>query len=207
MNVHAIGDLANRHTLRAFNAILPNTTSHLRNAHTRHRIEHAQIFHRDDVVLAQKMGIITSMQPTHATTDMSYALSRLGPVRLGNGSYAQATFCRNPNTTLILGSDFPVEPPSPIRGMYAAINRLDPDTRTSPHGKGGWYAEQKLSFAEALRGFTVDAAYGAFQEGVAGSIEVGKWADWVLVEEVGGGIEMGEGVVRETWVGGRKVFG
>lgn len=147
------------------------------------------------------------MQPTHATTDMSYALSRLGPERLENGAYAQATFARNPNTTLILGSDFPVEPPSPIRGLFAAIRRLDPDTGRSPHGGEGWYSEQRLEFQEALRGFTLDAAYGGFQEGWAGSIEVGKWADWVVVEEVGLGVEMGEGVVRETWVGGKKVFG
>jgi predicted amidohydrolase YtcJ len=153
------------------------------------------------------MGIIISMQPTHATSDMSYALSRLGPRRLATGSYAQATFARNPNTTLILGSDFPVEPPSPLRGMYAAIRRCDPDTGDSPHGEEGWYKEQRLEFQEALRGFTCDAAYGAFQEDKGGSIEVGKWADWVVVEEIGRGIEMGEGVVRETWVGGKKVFG
>ena len=147
------------------------------------------------------------MQPTHATTDMWYAESRLGTHRLKNGAYAQATFARNSNTTLVLGSDFPVEPPSPLRGMYAAVNRLDPDTKTSPHGEKGWYPEQRLTFEEALRGFTLDAAYGAFQEGVGGSIEVGKWADWVVIEEVGRGIEMGEGIVRETWVGGKKVFG
>lgn len=147
------------------------------------------------------------MQPTHATTDMTYAKSRLGSKRLGNGAYAQATFSRNVNTTLLLGSDFPVEPPSPLRGIYAAVTRLDPDTRTSPHGDEGWYSEQKLSFQEALMGFSRDAAYGAFQEEFGGSIEIGKWADWVVVEEIGGGIEMGEGIVRETWIGGKKVFG
>jgi len=147
------------------------------------------------------------MQPTHATTDMSYALSRLGPERLQNGSYAQATFSRNLNTTLILGSDFPVEPPSPIRGIYTAVRRLDPDTGKSPMGEGGWYPNEKLSFEEALKGFTRDAVYGAFQEELGGSIEVGKWADWVVVEEVGEGIEMGEGIVRETWIGGKIVFG
>lgn len=212
MNVHAIGDLANRLTVRAFNAVLPNVSSsspHLRNHNHRFRIEHAQIIHPDDITLAHEMGLIMSLQPTHATTDMSYALSRLGAHRLSHGAYAQATFARNPNTTLILGSDFPVEPPSPLRGIYAAVTRLDPDTGGSPHGEGGWYPEQKLSFKEALRGFTIDAAYGGFMEEVAGSIEVGKWADWVVVEETqgGGGVERGEGMVRETWVGGKKVFG
>jgi hypothetical protein len=207
VNIHAIGDLANHYALQAFNTVLPNTTSHLRNAHQRHRIEHAQILHPDDILLAEQMGIIMSMQPTHATTDMSYALSRLGPHRLANGSYAQATFSRSPNTTLVLGSDFPVEPPSPIRGLYAAIRRLDPDTGQSPHGEEGWYRDQRLAFPEALRGFTIDATYGAFQEQIGGSIEVGKWADWVVVEEIGQGIEQGEGEARETWVGGKKVFG
>ena len=148
-----------------------------------------------------------SMQPTHATTDMFYAKFRLGKSRLSLGSYAQATFSRNPNTTLVLGSDFPVESPSPIRGIYAAVRRLDPDTGLSPHGKNGWYPEQKLTFEEALMGFTRDAAYGAFQEELGGSIEVGKWADWVVVETMGRGVELGEGVVRETWVGGKKVYG
>jgi len=207
VNVHAIGDMANRLVLQAFNAILPNASSHLRNAQHRFRIEHAQILHPDDINLAESMGIIMSMQPTHATSDMFYALSRLGSWRLENGAYAQGTFARNANTTLILGSDFPVEPPSPIRGIFAAIRRLDPDTRKSPHGERGWYEEQKLTFEEALNGFTRDAAYAAFSEEWMGSIETGKWADWVVVEEIGDGIEMGEGVVTETWVGGKKVFG
>jgi predicted amidohydrolase YtcJ len=147
------------------------------------------------------------MQPTHATTDMFYAQSRLGAHRLANGAYAQGTFSRNTNTTLLLGSDFPVEPPSPLRGIYAAVTRLDPDMGTSPHGEDGWYSDQKLSFQEALAGFTSDAAYGAFQEELGGSIEIGKWADWVIIEEKGGGVERGEGVVRETWIAGKKVYG
>jgi predicted amidohydrolase YtcJ len=148
-----------------------------------------------------------SMQPTHATTDMAYAKSRLGERRLSHGAYAQATFARNANTTLILGSDFPVEPPSPLRGIYSAVNRLDPDTGTSPHGERGWYPEQKLTFEEVLAGFTRDAVYSAFQENLGGSIEVGKWADWVVVEENGRGVENGEGIILETWVGGKKVYG
>jgi predicted amidohydrolase YtcJ len=69
---------------------------------------------------------------------------------------------------------------------------LDPDTGQSPHGEEGWYCDQRLVFPEALWGFTIDAAYGAFQERIGGSIEVGKWADWVVVEEIGRGVEMGE---------------
>jgi predicted amidohydrolase YtcJ len=147
------------------------------------------------------------MQPTHATTDMSYALSRLGPHRLSHGAYAQATFAHNANTTLLLGSDFPVEPPSPLRGIFAAVRRLDPETGGSPHGVEGWFPEEKLKFEEALAGFTRGACWGAFQEGLGGKVGRGMWADWVVVEERGEGVEMGEGVVRETWVGGKKVFG
>ena len=104
------------------------------------------------------------MQPTHATTDMSYALSRLGPHRLAHGAYAQRTFARNANTTLLLGSDFPVEPPDPLRGIFAAVRRLDPDTGGSPQGEGGWFPEEKLEFEEAFEGFTRGACWGAFQE-------------------------------------------
>ena len=99
-----------------------------------------------------------------------------------------------------------MEPPSPLRGIYAAVTRLDPETGESPHGPGGWYPEEKLSFEEALAGFTRDAAYGAFQEDRAGSVEVGKWADWVVVEEIEEGIEIGKGIVKETWIGGKRVY-
>jgi predicted amidohydrolase YtcJ len=93
--------------------------------------------------------------------------------------------------------------------MYAAVTRLNPVTGQSPAGEGGWYPEEKLSVEQALLGFTKNGAYGWFKEGRMGAIERGKWADWVIVDrdvtlrEGGGSKDL---VVKETWVGGRKVF-
>jgi predicted amidohydrolase YtcJ len=77
----------------------------------------------------------------------------------------------------VLGSDFPVEPPNPFHGMYAAVTRLNPATGASPAGEGGWYPEESLNVEQALLGFTRNGAYGWFKEGIAGAIEVGNWAD------------------------------
>jgi imidazolonepropionase-like amidohydrolase len=108
----------------------------------------------------------------------------------------------------VLGSDFPVEPPDPFRGMYAAVTRLNPATGTSPDGDMGWYPEEALSIEQALLGFTRNAAYGWFKEDLMGAIEVGKLADFVVVDKdvLGGeGKELRDVVVRETWVGGKRV--
>jgi predicted amidohydrolase YtcJ len=93
--------------------------------------------------------------------------------------------------------------------MYAAVTRLNPATGESPAGEGGWYSEEKLSVEQALLGFTRNAAYGWFKEGRMRAIEKGKWADFVVVDrELGedGGKELRDVVVKETWVGGRRVF-
>lgn len=163
------------------------------------------------------MGIIPSIQPTHATSDMAYALSRLGSDRLSHSAYRMFSFfpssvdyniSKYPGP--VLGSDFPVEPPNPFHGMYAAVTRLNPATGTSPSGDGGWYPEESLSIEQAFHGFTQNAAYGWFREENAGTIKVGKWADWVVVDlnvfEDKSGKSLRDVVVRETWVGGRKVY-
>jgi hypothetical protein len=110
----------------------------------------------------------------------------------------------------VLGSDFPVEPPNPFHGMYAAVTRLNPATGTSPSGNSGWYPEQSLTVGQAILGFTRNAAYGWCKERQAGAIEVGKWADWVVADTDVWGDKLGRNlrdlVVRETWVGGRQVF-
>jgi predicted amidohydrolase YtcJ len=146
---------------------------------------------------------------------MAYALSRLGPARLAHSAYRMASFFpvhKIPGgyPGPVLGSDFPVEPPNPFHGMYAAVTRLDPATGTSPSGDGGWYPQEALSVEQALLGFTRNAAYGWFQEGVAGAIEVGKWADFIVVNRNVWEDDEGRGLrdmeVRETWVGGRKVY-
>jgi predicted amidohydrolase YtcJ len=110
----------------------------------------------------------------------------------------------------VLGSDFPVEPANPFQGMYAAVTRLSPLTGTSPSGPDGWYPEESLTIEQALLGFTRNAAYGWGKEAVAGAIEVGKWADWVVVDRDIFNDQKGQNlrnvVVRETWVGGRRVY-
>jgi hypothetical protein len=110
----------------------------------------------------------------------------------------------------VLGSDFPVEPPNPFHGMYAAVTRLNPATGTSPAGERGWHPEEKLSVEQALLGFTRNAGYGWFKEGRIGAIEKGMWADWVVIDRDvgadGDGKWLRDVVVRETWVGGRRVW-
>lgn len=178
------------------------------------------------------MGIIPSIQviqprlkvvksnsrtkPTHATSDMAYALDRLGPERLANSAYRMASFFPKTQSTTskypgpVLGSDFPVEPPNPFHGMYSAVARLNPATGSSPSGEGGWYSEESLTVEQAFLGFTRNGAYGWFQEEKAGAIEVGKWADWVVVDrsiwDDASGKSLRDVVVKETWMGGRKVF-
>jgi hypothetical protein len=147
---------------------------------------------------------------------MAYALSRLGADRLTNSAYQMRSFFPSSAPSIlssypgpVLGSDFPVEPPNPFHGMYAAVTRLNPATGESPAGEGGWYPEEKLSVEQALLGFTRNAAYGWFKEGRMGAIEKGLWADWVVVDRdinVDGAQGLRDLVVKETWVGGRKMF-
>ncbi|KAE9370588.1 hypothetical protein N431DRAFT_426953 [Stipitochalara longipes BDJ] len=211
VNIHAIGDRANRAAVDAFENVLGPDCEGCNEAR-RLRIEHAQIIHPDDQERIAKMGIIPSIQPTHATSDMAYAQSRLGIDRLTNSAYRMRSLFPTILSTYpgpVLGSDFPVEPPNPFHGMYAAVTRLNPATGESPAGKGGWYPEEKLSVEQALFGFTRNAAYGWFKEGQMGAIEKGMWADWVVVDR-DISVDEGEGlrdlVVNETWVGGKRVF-
>lgn len=146
---------------------------------------------------------------------MAYALDRLGPERLSNSAYRMASFFPSDITSSkfpgpVLGSDFPVEPPSPFEGMYAAVTRLNPHTGTSPAGDGGWHTEESLTVEQALLGFTRNAAYGWLKEGKTGAIEVGNWADWIVVDRDVWADQSGKSlrdvVVKETWVGGKRVF-
>jgi len=220
VNIHAIGDRANRAAVDAFEKVLGSDCDGCNEAR-RLRIEHAQIIHPDDQKRIARMGVIPSIQPTHATSDMAYAAARLGPERLAKSAYRMKSLFPLTEVTHesignkkypgpVLGSDFPVEPPNPFHGMYAAVTRLNPATGTSPSGNGGWYPAEALSVEEAVLGFTRNAAYGWFAEDRTGSIEVGKWADWIVVDtdiwadQTGGGLK--EVQVMETWVGGRKVF-
>ncbi|KAG9230935.1 amidohydrolase family-domain-containing protein [Amylocarpus encephaloides] len=214
VNVHAIGDRANRAAIDAFEEVLgPNCNGC--NDEKRLRIEHAQIIHPKDQFRLARLGIIPSIQPTHATSDMAYALDRLGSSRLKESAYRMATLFPPPNYRTaypgpVLGSDFPVEPPNPFHGMFAAVARLSPVSLDSPAGKGGWYPQEKLSIEQALKGFTTNGAYGWFKEQEMGKIQVGMLADWVVIDRDifadESGMSLVDIQVKETWVGGRRVY-
>ncbi|GAC98522.1 hypothetical protein PHSY_006116 [Pseudozyma hubeiensis SY62] len=176
---HAIGDRANTLTLDAYEQYLGSHPGVDRQS-LRPRVEHAQLMKPSDIDRFASLGIIASMQPTHCTSDMGYVESRIGAARASNGAYAWKSLLAA-NASLPLGSDFPVELPDPLHGIYSAITRLDPHG-DSPHGSDGWFPHEKLTRREALRGFTQNAAFAQFEEDVAGSIEVGKRADFTLLD-------------------------
>ena len=154
------------------------------------------------------MGIIPSIQPTHATSDMGYAEVRLGKKRTSEEAYRMRSLLPvNP----VLGSDFPVEPPDPFQGIFAAIARRSPQTGLDADGgHRGWYMHEALTLEEALRGFTTGPAHGAFLDGKAGMIEVGAYADWVVLDKPLEDMEVDDLRaldVKETWVAGRMVYG
>jgi len=166
---HAIGDRGVRNVIESYEAagVKPEN---------RFRIEHFQVVAPEDFARTVRDGIIASMQPTHATSDMPWAETRIGPERI-KGAYAWRTVL-NDGGRLALGSDFPVESVNPFFGIYSAVTRQD----QQGNPPGGWYPEQKLTLAEAIRGFTLDAAYAAFEEQSRGTIEPGKLADFTIVE-------------------------
>jgi len=172
-------------------------------AELRHRIEHAQVVHPDDIPRFVELDLIASMQPVHATSDMNMAEDRVGSERI-KGAYAWQTFL-DQGTVIAGGSDFPVERVNPFYGLHAAVTRQDHDDMPP----GGWYSEQAMSRFETLRAFTIDAAYAAHQEDVIGTLEPGKWADFILIDrdffEVDAS-EIWQTEVLETWVAGEKVY-
>ncbi|KAJ8074808.1 hypothetical protein PM082_019133 [Marasmius tenuissimus] len=184
VNVHCIGDKANHVVLDVFEDIIKGKTDETKANVTewRPRIEHAQIMTQDDLKRAGALGVITSVQPTHGTSDMWYAETRLGPDRI-KGAYAYQTLLKNsPIGILPLGSDFPIEGVNPLLGFYAAVAHLAVDG-TSPHGEGGWYPSERLTRAQALKGMTLDAAYASFTEKDYGSLEPGKKAEFVILDK------------------------
>ena len=171
VNIHAIGDRGNRVTLNALEA----ATQSEKNV-GRHRVEHSQIIEPSDFGRFKELALIASVQPTHATSDMYWAEDRVGPKRI-KGAYAWQTLT-NLDIPLALGSDFPVERPHPLEGFYAAITRQDKEAWP----EDGWYPSQVLTREQALHGFTIGAAYAAFQESQVGSIEIGKFADYTVLD-------------------------
>jgi hypothetical protein len=171
VNTHAIGDLANRTALEAYGDVLKGPND------KRFRIEHAQIVAPADFAKFRQYSVIASMQPTHATSDMLWAADRVGPERI-KGGYAWQTFLHL-GVHVPSGSDFPVEDPNPLPGFYAAVTRQKPDGTPA----GGWFPGQRMSREGALRSWTVEGAYAAFEENRKGSLEAGKEADFVILSD------------------------
>jgi hypothetical protein len=168
--IHAIGDRGNQQAVDAMQSALGGTP----HPELRWRVEHVQIVRRQDLERMGRLGIVASMQPTHATSDMPWVPDRLGPGRLDR-AYPWRT-ALGAGVRLALGSDFPVERPDPLLGLYAAVTRQDRDGKPA----GGWLPEQRLTRDEALRGFTADAAWSLFLDDQVGTLEVGKRADLVV---------------------------
>ena len=172
--VHCCGDGAVRQTLDGYEAIQQRNGKR----DSRHRVEHIEVCQPEDMPRFKQLGVIASMQPTHATSDMPWAQERLGPQRIV-GAYAWRQL-RDSGARLALGSDFPVESVDPRLGLYSAVSRADGEGKPA----GGWFPDEKLTAYEALRGFTLDAAYAGFGEHELGSLEAGKRADFVVLAEV-----------------------
>ena len=199
VNVHAIGDAGNHQILDIYKKELGVTKS----AAQRHRIEHAQVVTPADIVRFKTLGIIPSMQPTHATSDKNMAESRVGPERI-KGAYAWRTFLHQ-GSRIACGSDFPVESPNPFFGIHAAVTRQD----ASGQPIAGWYPNQAMSLKEAFRCFTLDAAYAGHAENSLGSLEPGKWADFIVVDQdlfKVSTYDIYKTGVLQTWVAGKAVY-
>ncbi len=198
VNTHAIGDDANMRALDNYEQLILETNSRDR----RHRVEHAQILRYEDILRFAELGVVPSMQATHATSDKNMAEDRLGPVRI-QGAYAWRKLLET-GARIANGSDFPVEHPNPFYGLHASVTRQD--QRNEP--PGGWYAEENMSLIEALASFTIDAAYAGHQEGELGSLEPGKKADFIILDRdifVVSPTELWQTQVYETWVNGVKI--
>lgn len=170
MCTHAIGDSANRTMLQIYNHYLRGRNDR------RWRIEHAQVIAPEDFALFGNSSIIPSVQPTHATSDMRWAEDRLGPLRV-KGAYANQQLLAQ-NGWLPLGTDFPVEDISPFKTFYAAVCRKD----AAGNPPLGFQIENALTREQALRGMTIWAAKASFLEKEIGSLEVGKKADFVILD-------------------------
>jgi predicted amidohydrolase YtcJ len=145
-------------------------------ADARHRIEHAQVLAPEDLPRFAELGVLPSMQPTHCTSDMPWAETRLGSARLA-GAYAWRSLLET-GVVIPAGSDAPVESVAPLLGIYAAVTRQDLQGNPSE----GWAPEQRLTRSEALRAFTSWAARASFTEGDLGTLEPGKLADFTVLD-------------------------
>jgi predicted amidohydrolase YtcJ len=173
LNVHAIGDHGNRLVLNAFESALDEVPT----ADHRFRIEHAQVLHFQDIPRFAELDVIPSMQGSHQTSDMYWAIDRLGWTRV-QGAYVWRTLL---NTGVVIpnGSDFPVESPNPLISFKAFITRQDENGWPA----GGWFPSERTTREEALKSMTLWPAYAGFMEHVSGSLSPGKYADFVVLDQ------------------------
>lgn len=173
---HAIGDRANREILDryelAIKALPESTPNH------RFRIEHAQHLHPEDIPRFAELNVIPAMQAVHMSSDRPWAIDRLGEKRIKEGAYMWQTLLQS-GVPIVNGTDVPVEPLNPIASFYASVSRKT--LKGLP--EGGYEPEQKMTRAQALKSYTLDAAYGAFEENIKGSIAVGKLADFTIFDQ------------------------
>jgi predicted amidohydrolase YtcJ len=190
--VHAIGDRANRMVLDAYDAALQRAGSA---SDPRLRVEHAQVLDLDDIPRIARLGVIASMQATHAVSDMAWAEERLGAGRI-RGAYAWRSLI-DAGATIANGTDAPVESVNTARSFHAAVTR------------GGWHPEQCMTRREALASMTIAAARANFQERLIGSIAPGKYADFVVMDRDWMTVapeELVETQIVATYLGGRRVY-
>lgn len=172
---HAIGDRANKEVLDRYQAALEEFPEK-RNEH-RFRIEHAQHLHPEDIPRFAELGVLPAMQAIHLSSDRPWAIDRLGAQRIKEGAYMWQALLQS-GVPIINGTDVPVEPINPLANFYASVTRKT--LEGSP--EEGYEADQKMSRKQALSSYTLDAAYGAFEESMKGSLEVGKVADFVIFD-------------------------
>jgi predicted amidohydrolase YtcJ len=197
MCTHAIGDSGNRTILKIYAKYLKGKND------LRWRIEHAQVVNKDDFRLFSEYNIVPSVQPTHATSDMYWAGDRLGPERI-KGAYAYKQLLQQ-NGWIPLGTDFPVEDISPFKTFYAAVVRKD----AKGWPPGGFQMENALTREDALRGMTIWAAKSQFEENEKGSLEKGKFADFVILDAdlmKESPEKLLQVRVLKTFAGGEKVY-
>jgi predicted amidohydrolase YtcJ len=198
---HAIGDRANREILDRYETAFkenPDVKDH------RFRIEHAQHLHPNDIPRFGQLGVLPAMQAIHMSSDRPWAIERLGEKRINEGAYMWQSLLKS-GAKIINGTDAPVEPVNPIPSFYASVTRKT--LKGEP--EGGYEPEEKMTREQALRSYTLDAAYGAFEENIKGSIEVGKLADFTILSSdimKVSEIDILKTEVIMTIVGGKIVF-
>lgn len=173
---HAIGDRMNREILDRYERAIEENPEKARDH--RFRIEHAQHLHPDDIPRFGKLGVIPAMQAIHMSSDRPWAIERLGEKRIKEGAYMWQSLLKT-GARIVNGTDAPVEPVNPIPCFYASVTRKT----LSGEPEGGYEPAERMTREQALRSYTIDAAYGAFQEKALGSIEVGKLADFTILSQ------------------------